>query len=665
MINFNSIWKDEQDKERRIYVSERVRGFFNNLQVYGLEPRIGQKIMAINVCNSITQSNLLIQSAGVGIGKSFAYLIPIFYLLDEYESQGKELGPVIISTSSIALQKQLLDDIAFIKSILQLDKDITYSISLGMNNYACLKRVQSAIANKNNSKEEIKILKQLLKLIKEKQTSEISTFDLNLKEYLKNQIKVRYQECIKCRYTVGCPFAKTIKSITRSNIIITNHGQLANWSANSNPILKKASAIVIDEAHHFEELVRSSNEETIKLEDIMQALRCLELNYNEHKSIIELAKNFFVQIKKNTKNDDIDKNQENNIVDISNTELQKTAAILCLKLKDYQKRFTKTQRFSEEFSKETLLRVIDFCEEIAKGDTKYLYSSKFYRSDNWVIVKRSAKDLGNIVHKIVDNRPTIITSATLPQNLLEDLNINDVPHQLAAHLPTPYPFEKNAVFYPVKNMPEPPTTRQIRKRDKVYTEYISALAKRIDTQIDISEGKTLVLFTSKKIAYDVYSRVKETRKKSNINLIIQDDDTEKHIKNFKNDINSVLFSYGLWEGMNIPGEALSQVIITRLPFPVVTPLLQYKSSKYSDTEIMNQVYTPEMILKLIQGLGRGIRNIDDKCAFICLDGRYSKYQRDISQALNTYFPGVKTIGNNGPVKKLINSHINPTSTTKK
>lgn len=669
----SSIWKSDKKLERKARVSERTKNFFDSLQITeaqkktGLTYRKGQEEMAINVCDSIYQDNILIQSAGVGIGKSFAYLIPLMYLIDEYVSQGKEIGPVLISTSSKALQKQLLRDVECLKNVLGLTTDISASISLGMNNYACLKKIERECLGSSLRESEIQLLKKLENLISKKETSELSTLDIKLSNYLEQRIKANFQDCFKCKNHYSCPVRKELKKVSKSNIVITNHGQLTNWATNNTPMLTNASAVVIDEAHHLEEAIRSTQEESLKMEDIIIALDNSNCSLKKKKQLISLIKNFFISIKANTVNNDLDNNQNNNCLNYKQQRVQKASALLQLKLKEYFPDIDieyKSAYKREDKYYQILKKLFDFCSDITKDNCKYIYSSTFYlyNNDKRVILKRTPKDIKKTIHKIVASRPAVITSATLPLHIKEDLGIEgeELQYNTRKHISTPYDFSNNAVFYQRKNSPEPPKTHLLKDNSAIYNDYIEDLAKKISSQIKLSEGRSLVLFTSKKVAQDTYEKVKELMQKYNsnsnnktINLFIQEEDADKTIKKFKNDINSVLFSYGLWEGMNIKGESLSQVIITRLPFPNVTPLLNYKASKYSEEEVMRQIYIPEMTLKLVQGLGRGIRGETDKCAYICLDGRYSKYQSDIDNAINTYFPGTKIVGNNGPVKRLL------------
>lgn len=117
----------------------------------------------------------------------------------------------------------------------------------------------------------------------------------------------------------------------------------------------------------------------------------------------------------------------------------------------------------------------------------------------------------------------------------------------------------------------------------------------------------------------VYDKLKN--KKLPYKLIIQNEGSSqiKTKEDFKEDINSVLLSTGtFWEGIDIQGNSLSSVIIVRLPFPILDPVIKYKSSLVKDPM---SVYLPEMIIKLKQGVGRLIRCNTDKGIIAILDSR--------------------------------------------
>ena len=131
-----------------------------------------------------------------------------------------------------------------------------------------------------------------------------------------------------------------------------------------------------------------------------------------------------------------------------------------------------------------------------------------------------------------------------------------------------------------------------------------------------------------KIKY-VYENIKD--KLTGLNIYIQNDGSNQDIvKNkFKEETDSVLFSTGIfWEGIDIKGESLSNLIIARLPFPIVDPVLEYRMNSHEKGGF-EKVFLSEMLIKLKQGIGRLIRSEDDKGIVSILDCRARKYEEVI------------------------------------
>ena len=238
----------------------------------------------------------------------------------------------------------------------------------------------------------------------------------------------------------------------------------------------------------------------------------------------------------------------------------------------------------------------------------------------------------------LDGKTFIFTSATLSvgknnfkyfmQNIGADLVQKGL--TLEDSYDSPYDYENNAIIYSCKDIENP----------KNKNKYLKELVQKIKELILITNGKALVLFTSKSDMKYVYEHI--GNKIGNINIYIQNDgssqDTVK--RKFKEDINSVLFSTGIfWEGIDIKGKSLSNLIIARLPFPIVDPIMEYKKSLNKNG--FAKVYIPEMLIKLKQGVGRLIRSETDKGIVCILDSRMDKYEKRIKETL--------------PIKKIVYS----------
>ena len=233
--------------------------------------------------------------------------------------------------------------------------------------------------------------------------------------------------------------------------------------------------------------------------------------------------------------------------------------------------------------------------------------------------------------ELFSNKTFIFTSATLSVGkndfsyFMNSLGVSENTPRLTLEnsYESPYNYDENTLLYCCSELANP--------KDRVN--YLEQLTEKIKELIKITNGKALVLFTSKSDMQYVYHKI--GNKLNDINIFIQNDgSSQDKVKNdFKNDINSVLFSTGIfWEGIDIKGESLSNLIIARLPFPVVDPVIEYKKSLYNKNGF-KKVYIPEMLIKLKQGVGRLIRSETDKGIVCILDSRLPKYETVIKETI--------------------------------
>ena len=183
-------------------------------------------------------------------------------------------------------------------------------------------------------------------------------------------------------------------------------------------------------------------------------------------------------------------------------------------------------------------------------------------------------------------------------------------------------------------------------------QYIEAISREIVNLIDATFGHTLILFSSYWLMERIFYEVKQEIQ--SYPLFIMKRGRMDMIENFRRSGNGVLFaSDSAGEGIDLPGDILSSVIIVKLPFPVPNPILEYERTKYDDFSLyVKEIITPGMIIKLRQWFGRGIRRETDTAVFSILDSRvgiYGRYRKEVLKAL----PDMPVVDQIGDVRRFI------------
>jgi len=258
----------------------------------------------------------------------------------------------------------------------------------------------------------------------------------------------------------------------------------------------------------------------------------------------------------------------------------------------------------------------------------------------------------DIDKRLYDNQwckgiPTVLTSGTLSAggdftHTKRTLGLEMAGSRLSEiSKPSPFNYRKNALMYISETTPFP---------DNKNKRYIDAITDEVESLIYAAHGHTAVLFTSYNVMGKVYAVIKQ--RGLPYPMFRLDKGGVLEIKRFKHSNGGVLFASGaLWEGIDIPGDALSMLIIVKLPFAVPDPIGEYEQTLYNDMdEYKRRVVVPEMLIKLKQGFGRLIRTESDTGVVAILDSRAGLAGNYRTKVLET-LPNCQVTANIGDVER--------------
>ena len=649
-----------------IDILEEIKNFFSSDGILSnhyenFEYRRSQEKMAEEILNTLENKSHLLIEAPTGVGKSFAYLIPAIY----YAKKNKK--KVIVSTYTINLQEQLINkDIPFIQKILPVE--FKAKILKGRNNYLCPKRLSRAMESsfalfETNEQVNLEKIYQWSKRTKDGTRSDV---DFDIDENVWNSVCSERGICTTKTCggdNTNCFYQKAKKELADTDVIIVNHHLFFTLfdgiKDDKDGYLYRNDFIIFDEAHTVEQIATDHIAPSVSREMIKYHLLKL---YNQQKkkgflltlpslhiqaiiqNLLELNAHFFFRLRKNLfrmKDGKIEsltarvyeKDVEENTLKVELDNLLKNLRMLrpaCQdeyvqnELDEFILRFTEFNYVIEEFLKQ---------KKNEKGnDYVYWVELSSQKAESNVSICSSPVDISDYFRQNIfrRNNTSIFTSATLTINndfqyFKKRLGGESVE---ALKLESPFDFQSQVKLYIPRRISSP-----LNGNSSIYKE---ELKNWIFHFIKITNGKALVLFTNSFLMKNIGSDMKDVLFENQIELFIQGTGLSRSIllRHFKDDINSVLFGLdSFWMGVDVPGEALSNLIITRLPFQVPShPVVQAKM-EFIEQQGGNSFFEyslPEAILKFRQGVGRLIRHKSDRGIIAILDNRiitksYGKY----------------------------------------
>lgn len=634
-------------------VAEYVEAFFGEQSPLKEAARFGGRVyehrpqqqkMAMAIADAYEKNKDVCIEAPTGIGKTFAYLIPTLFASREWKQ------PAVVSTHTISLQEQLIkNDLPLLSKLLPFD--ISFTIGKGRSNYVCLRRLAAAAGESMvylPSDELMPELEKIKQWATNTKDGSLSELDFRPTRDLWETVCCEYGNCLKnkCEYFEQCFLMRARARMFKSDIIVVNHalffadmGMRTSSQSEEGGILPNYAAAVFDEGHCIED---TASEHLGLHVTSFAVLKMLNRIYNpQHdrgiiakagyedakKTVAKAARNigvFFHDLRDWVENQNksiLRYTTPGHIPDMTAQSLDEVCNVL-----------RRLGANADEAGDEERSREFASLLEQAWGYRQAIHTILNMTLDNHVYwfaaIGKQSIGLNCVPLQIApllqdavfdDAFRTIVTSATLAVNGKMDYFRERIGAKNAEELvlSSPYDFVTQVQLYLPNNMPVPNQTEQ----------FIPAACEKIRSLLALTHGKAFVLFTSYKMLKECAEAVAPFCEENDIRLLVhgQDLNRTQMLEVFKTDTHSVIFgTASFWTGVDVPGEALSNVIIVRLPFsvpdhPVIAARHEWLERNGKNAFVHYSL--PEAVLKFRQGVGRLIRNSTDTGIIAVLDPR--------------------------------------------
>lgn len=615
------------------------------------EHRLGQIKMAEAVLRAFEEKKHLIVEAGTGTGKTLAYLVPA---IAAALGQKKR---IIISTGTKNLQEQLMEkDIPFLQKV--LPKKFTAANMKGRGNYACLYRIAKAETQPIlEGLDEMDYFEEIRHWARESETgdrAELADLPENLSFW--TRINAKSETCLgqKCPDFEPCFITRMRQRAEEADIVIVNHHLFfADLNIRGNEygrVLPDYAAVIFDEAHLIEDIAADYfgfQVSTFQIDELARDTDNLPLNdaiatrdlTKLVAKIIGLSDQFWTRFIQGRGQDGRYPLLPNSFAQKMKTgEIQPTAlgeAYFALD-SSLERLETAVDVYTEKMTEaESLVRRIrqtrfdlDFI--CSQAEKNYVYWLE--RRGRGMFLRASPIDVSTLLQeKLFDKLETVVmTSATLSTNgkfnFIKDRLGLDTAKTDTLVAPSSFDYQKQAVIYLPKAMPEPRAP-----------EFNQMAANEIIKILNITNGRAFVLSTSNASMNALFELVSM---RVNFPCLIQGSMSKAGLLDrFRRTPNAVLFATSsFWQGVDVQGEQLSCVIIDKLPFAVPTDPIVAARTRFIDDNGGKSFFdysVPNAVITLKQGIGRLIRSANDKGVIALLDPRLKTkgYGKDFINSL--------------------------------
>lgn len=663
----------------------------------GFEVRAGQLQMVESVSDALQGDQHLIVEAGTGTGKSLAYLIPAALHALQNDTR------IVVSTHTIALQDQIEQrDFPMLKRV--IPQALSLTVFKGRTHYVCLRKVMQEVRSAGiaSPREDLESYMKLLTWL-------VSTPGGNREELplqgkmtdVWMRVQSETETCInkRCPFFKPCYYFRARTRATEADVVVTNHSLVFSDLKAEHRVLPKYDKLILDEAHHLED------QATKHLGDEVHLFQCLaligrlsrdnarhgvvpellqRLNGSDSRSIVAIPalENMLESLRVVRTSIDGAFSVLAQMIPGGQTDLRITPALESTKswqaylnladqmgmlVKDLEAHSVVISEAAELESDQDLAgRMFDttgFLLELF-GHIHTLCSAGD-QSENWVVwielsgserrqvsLHRAPVDVAQILRDTLFNTKStvILTSATLSVDgkfgyPIERLGLDQAQRDgrlQTLTVPTPFHLERQSLLCIPTDVPEL-AKMSAEEAATWLSDSLYQLAK-------VSQGRLLALFTSHAMLRATAKCVREPLASLGLTLYAQGvDGSRTHLlESFRKHPKSVLLgAQSFWEGIDLPGDQLTTLVIVRLPFaPPTHPVTQARHERLEEQGMSAFAHAslPEAVVRFRQGFGRLIRTVHDRGVVVVYDKRIvtARYGSSFIRSLGGVKPVVGT-----------------------
>ena len=650
------------------------------------ESREGQKEMSVSIYQALTEEDHALIEAGTGTGKSVAYLLAASYVALQKEQR------LLVTTHTTALQKQLLEE-----EIPRLEKlfhrPIQAVLYKGRGHYISLVHFAYELEHSSQDNYDIALTKAMILVwLTETSTGDVDEIQLpsNGRQFWHKVSSEQSTKTVHLHVGEASFYDWARKKAEQADLIISNHALFSLDIMSEEDRLPAYDHVIIDEAHHLETVAsryfgvqfnyRELQRQLSQLTELYQrkvynglalpedffkeTSRCQKTVDEAKEELNQWSRYMFQHLKRKQKRDKTSKSDlgrlQQSLMDDMSDPFFRTSKDMCYRflsslrqlmhgMERMHNHLALTSKLMDDSSVAVLLsRVegqVNFCRQVIERLDRYFTidsqsTAKWLEvegegASNAVYLFSEPLDVAERLNKQLfqKKKSVILTSATLSTNqsfeyVKRAIGLSESSRLKEKVIASPYAFDKQVRVMVPNDFPD------IKKHPE---EYIHAISEAIYSMAYVTKGRMLVLFTSYDMLRKTYALLREFIDPEEFMIFAQgvsSGSRDRLKKNFQAFDQAILLgTSSFWEGVDIPGDDLSCLMMVRLPFqPPDQPLhsMQERKLKEEGKNPFMERSLPHAILRFKQGFGRLIRSSTDRgVVFICdqriMEARYGKY----------------------------------------